>query len=332
MILVTGGAGYIGSHILHALADAGKSALALDNLIAGCAALVPKAVPLHVGDCSDTRLLAGILRENAVTSIIHCAGSISVVESVAAPTEYYRNNVTNALSVIEAALSCGVRSFVFSSTATVYGAPEAERLDEDLPLAPINPYAASKAMVERILADVAASSTMRVGILRYFNVAGADPQLRSGQVSRQATHLIKVACQAALDPPRAIKVTGSDFATPDGTGVRDYVHVSDLADAHVAALRALEEGEGFTLNVGYGRGASVTEVLDCVDRVVGRRIAREFLPRRPGDVARLVADSSRARAALGWQPKRDDLDLIVTDALAWERKLLSEPARFALAG
>jgi UDP-glucose 4-epimerase len=224
-----------------------------------------------------------------------------------------------------AATAAGVRHLLFSSTATVYGAIDAERLTEDLPVAPVSPYAASKAMVERVLADVAATRAANVAVLRYFNVAGADPAGRSGQVSKDATHLIKIAAQAVLGLRPSIAITGSDFATADGTGVRDYIHVSDLAAAHLAALDALvaRPAESLTLNVGYGRGASVLEVLDAVERVTGVHLNRVMAPRRAGDVARLVADVTAIKARLAWEPKHDDLDRIVADAVAWERALLA---------
>jgi UDP-glucose 4-epimerase len=328
MILVTGGAGYIGSHIVHALADRGTPVVVLDDMSNGCRALLPAGVELVRGNCGDSDLVRQTIHRTGVTAIIHCAGSISVVESVEDPGKYYRNNVANALTVAEAAIAEGVPRLLFSSTATVYGAPETERLGEDLPLAPVNPYAASKAMVERILTDIATAHPLAIGILRYFNVAGADPRLRTGQLSKQSTHLIKLAAEAVVSGSYRMQVTGSDFATPDGTGIRDYIHVADLAAAHVAALDRLAAGAPLVLNIGYGQGASVLEVLDTVDAVTGRPLIREMRPRRPGDVARLVADNSRALATLDWRPARPDLSDIVADAIAWERHIRSDPERY----
>jgi UDP-glucose 4-epimerase len=227
------------------------------------------------------------------------------------------------VALFAAAIAGGARHLLFSSTATVYGAVDVEQLSEDLPMAPVNPYAASKAMVERVLADVAATGAANVGVLRYFNVAGADPAGRSGQVSKASTHLIKIAAEAVIGKRDHVAVTGSDFATPDGTGIRDYIHISDLAAAHLATLDALaaDPAQSLTFNVGYGRGASVLEVLDAVDRVTGQPVPRVPAPRRPGDVARLVADVRRIRAHLGWQPQHEDLDQIVAHAIAWERQL-----------
>jgi UDP-glucose 4-epimerase len=248
---------------------------------------------------------------------------LSVAESVELPLAYYDVNVGRAVTLFAAAIAGGARRILFSSTATVYGATDAEHLCEDLPLAPVSPYAASKAMVERILADIAATGAATVGVLRYFNVAGADRAGRSGQVSRAATHLIKIAAEAAIGKRDHVLVTGNDFATPDGTGIRDYIHVSDLAAAHLVTLDALAANpeKSLTFNVGNGRGASVTEVLDAVDRVIGRPLHRIPAPRRAGDVARLVADNTRICADLGWQPAHGDLDVMVADAIAWENRL-----------
>lgn len=329
MILVTGGAGYIGSHIALALLDSGQQVVIYDNLSTGFAALVPPEARFEQGDCADRARLDAVLAAHRPAAIVHCAGYISVVESTTDPALYYRNNVANALTVIEAAVAAGVEVLLFSSTATVYGDTQAERLSEVLPMAPVNPYAASKAMLERMLLDIAAATPLKAGILRYFNVAGADPHGRSGQVSRRATHLIKLACQAALDPGRTMQVTGDDFDTADGTGIRDYIHIADLAAAHLAALDYLGRNPGpLALNIGYGHGASVLDVLDTVDAVVGHKVARTVAPRRPGDVARLVADNSKALAMLDWTPRFDDLTTIVAHALAWERHLLADPSRW----
>ncbi len=329
MILVTGGAGYIGSHIALALLDRGQDVVVYDNLSTGFAALVPPAARFEHGDCADRERLDAVLALHRPRAIVHCAGYISVVESTTNPALYYRNNVANALNVVEAAVAAGVESFLFSSTATVYGDASAQHLHEDLPIAPVNPYAASKALFERILLDIAAATPLKAGILRYFNVAGADPKGRSGQVSRRATHLIKLAAQAALIPGRTMQVTGTDFDTPDGTGIRDYIHITDLAAAHLAALDRLAVHPGpLILNIGYGHGASVLEVLDTLDKVHGQNVPLQTAPRRPGDVARLVADNSRALSLLDWRPAHDNLETIIADALAWERHLLASPSRW----
>lgn len=329
MILVTGGAGYIGSHIALALLDRGTRVLVLDNLSTGNRWLVPDGAVFAEGDCADTALVARLVADHGIAAVIHCAGVISVPESVAQPLAYYDINVGRAVALFGAAMAGGARHLLFSSTATVYGALDAERLSENLPMAPVNPYAASKVMVERVLADVAATGAANVGVLRYFNVAGADPAGRSGQVSKSATHLIKIAAEAAVGKRDHVLVTGNDFDTPDGTGVRDYIHITDLAAAHLATLDALiaAPDASLTFNVGYGHGASVLDVLDAVDRVSGQPLRRIAADRRPGDVARLVADTSRIRSQLGWQPALDDLDRIVADAIAWERSLLARLAK-----
>ena len=323
MILLTGGAGYIGSHIALALVDRGDPVVILDNLSTGNRRVVPPAAVFIEGDCADATLVAQLVRDHGVDAVIHCAGRISVPESVAEPLGYYDANVSRAVAFFAAALAGGARHLLFSSTATVYGAVDADSLSEDLAMDPVSPYAASKAMVERILADVAATGAANVGVLRYFNVAGADPAGRSGQISANATHLIKIAAEVVTGKRDHIAVTGTDFDTPDGTGIRDYIHVSDLAAAHLAAVAALRAAPAISLttNIGYGRGASVLEVLDAVDRVAGVTLRRVTAPRRAGDVARLVADVRRAKATLDWTPVHDDLDRIVADAIAWERRL-----------
>ncbi len=331
MILLTGGAGYIGSHIAWALRDAGWPVVVLDDLSTGCRALLPADLPVEVVNCGDRPALAAAFSRWPITSVVHCAGSIAVAQSMAQPADYYRNNVVHALNVAEATLAAGVDRFLFSSTATVYGAPTVEYLSEDAVLAPVNPYAASKAMVERVLTDMAAANGLRVGILRYFNVAGADPAGRSGQISRAPTHLIKLAVQAALDPSLCVPITGIDYDTPDGTGVRDYVHVSDLAAAHLLALDWLAANAGpLVANIGYGKGASVIEVLDALDEVMGSPVRRLPAARRPGDVARLVADNRRAKALLGWSPARDSLADIIGDALAWQARMAADPDKFRI--
>ena len=326
-VLVTGGAGYIGSHAVLALRAAGYAPVVLDDLSTGRRALVPQDVPLVSGDVGDGALVADTLRRHGCRAVLHFAGSIVVPESVAEPLAYYRNNTANSIALLRACLDVGIDAFIFSSTAAVYGETRAERLSEAVTPAPTNPYARSKLMTEWALADADRAHGLPHVVLRYFNVAGADPDGRAGQVSPVATHLIKRACMAALGELERIDVFGTDYDTPDGTGVRDYIHVSDLAEAHVAALRyLLDGGASTTCNCGYGRGYSVTEVLDVVDRIAGAPVARRVGPRRAGDVARLVADVARIRATMAWTPRHDNLDDIVATALAWERRLQSEPA------
>jgi len=326
-VLVTGGAGYIGSHAVLALVDAGWPVAVIDNLSTGFRFAVPDGVPLYEGDIEDAALLARIFAEQAMGAgrgaIMHFAGSIVVPESVADPLKYYHNNTAKSRALIAAAVAAGVPHFIFSSTAATYGMPDVSPVSEDTPQRPINPYGFSKLMTEHMLADVAAAHRLNYGVLRYFNVAGADPQARSGQSTAGATHLIKVAIEAALGQRESVSVFGTDYATRDGTGVRDYIHVSDLAAAHVLALEALiaEPGRSLTFNCGYGRGFSVLEVLDAVDRVAGGRLDRRIEGRRAGDPDSLIADPSRLRAALGWQPRHEDLDTIIAHALAWERRL-----------
>ncbi|WP_066557388.1 UDP-glucose 4-epimerase GalE [Croceicoccus bisphenolivorans] len=322
-VLVTGGAGYIGSHAVLALVDKGWPVAVIDNLSTGFEWAIPDGVTLYRGDIADTELLARIFAEQGTQAILHFAGSIIVPESVENPLKYYENNTAKSRTLMEAAVNAGVKHFIFSSTATVYGEPELKPLTEDDPLVPVNPYGMSKLMTERILADVSRAHPMNHCVLRYFNVAGADPRARSGQSTAGATHLIKVAVEAALGKRNHVAVFGSDYPTPDGTGVRDYIHVSDLADAHVHALEALMEQpeRSLTMNVGYGRGYSVLEVLDAVDKVVGQPVPRRAEPRRAGDVPSLVSDNSRIRATTQWQPRHADLEEIIGHALAWEKKL-----------
>lgn len=326
-VLVTGGAGYIGSHAVLALRDAGWPVAVIDNLTTGFRFAIPDGVPLYEGDIEDADLLARIFAEqgmgNGRGAIMHFAGSIVVPESVADPLKYYHNNTVKSRALIAAAVAAGVPHFIFSSTAAVYGIPEVAAVSEDTPQRPINPYGWSKLMTEQMLADVAAAHPMNYGVLRYFNVAGADPQARSGQSTAGATHLIKVAIEAALGKRESVSVFGTDYATPDGTGVRDYIHVSDLAAAHVLTLEALiaEPARSLTMNCGYGRGFSVTEVLDAVDRVTNRQLDRRLEPRRAGDPDSLISNPARLKATLGWEPANADLDTIIAHALAWERKL-----------
>ncbi len=322
-ILVTGGAGYIGSHAVLALRDAGRQVVVLDNLSTGFRSAVPDGVPLVEGDVADIAFVGRVLADHDIGAVMHFAGSIIVPESVADPLKYYRNNTAASRNLIEAVVTAGVRHMIFSSTATVYGAPDHPGLREDEPTNPINPYAMSKLMTERMLADTALALPLNYAVLRYFNVAGADPEGRSGQSTAGATHLIKVASEAVVGKRAHVSVFGTDYATTDGTGVRDYIHVTDLARAHVAALDKLVAApeQSLTLNVGYGRGASVLEVLDAVDRVAGVTLDRRIEPRRAGDTAILVAAVDAIHATLDWRPERDDLDTIVADALAWERQL-----------
>lgn len=322
-VLVTGGAGYIGSHAVLALRDAGWPVAVIDNLSTGFCFAVPDDVPLYEGDIEDADLLARIIAERRVAAIMHFAGSIVVPESVADPLKYYHNNTVKSRALIAAAVAGGVRHFIFSSTAAVYGIPEVAAVDEDTPQRPINPYGWSKLMTERMLADVATAHPINCGVLRYFNVAGADSQARSGQSTAGATHLIKVAIEAALGLREAVSVFGTDYATPDGTGVRDYIHVSDLAAAHVLTLEALmaDPGRSLTMNCGYGRGFSVSEVLDAVDRVTNRQLVRWIEGRRAGDPDSLISNPARIKQTLGWEPRHAELDTIIAHALAWERKL-----------
>ena len=322
-VLVTGGAGYIGSHAVLALTDAGWPVAVIDNLSTGFAFAVPEGVPFYEGDIADAGLLARIFAEQGTKAIMHFAGSVVVPESVAEPLRYYENNTVKSRALIEAAVRHGVKHFIFSSTATIYGMPETDSLSESDPKRPINPYGWSKLMTERMLADASAAHYLNHCSLRYFNVAGADPEARTGQSTAGATHLIKVACEAALGKRDHVAVYGQDYDTPDGTGLRDYIHVSDLAAAHVLALEELirAPGTSLTMNCGYGRGFSVLEVLDAVDRVTNAKIERRMEPRRPGDAHILVSDPSLLRRTLPWKPQHDDLETIIAHALQWERKL-----------
>jgi UDP-glucose 4-epimerase len=322
-VLVTGGAGYIGSHAVLALKDAGYCPVVIDNLSTGFRFAVPDDVPFYQADIADGALLARIFAEHGVAAIMHFAGSIIVPESVADPLKYYHNNTAKSRALIDAAVTAGVGHFIFSSTAATYGMPDVSPVNEDTPQRPINPYGWSKLMTEQMLADVAAAHPINYGVLRYFNVAGADPEARTGQSTAGATHLIKVALEAALGQRAEVGVFGTDYPTPDGTGVRDYIHVSDLAAAHVLVLEALmkDPARSVTFNCGYGRGFSVLEVLDAVDRVAGVQITRSYQPRRAGDPDSLISDPSRIKAGVPWQPRHGDLDVIIAHALAWERKL-----------
>ncbi|MFV3131427.1 UDP-glucose 4-epimerase GalE [Niveispirillum sp. KHB5.9] len=321
-VLVTGGAGYIGSHVVLALRAAGRPVVVLDDLSTGSRASVPADVPLVVGDAGDAGLVDRVLRAQAVGTVMHFAGSVIVPESVGDPLKYYRNNTLASHALIGASLAAGVRRFVFSSTAAVYGNPPTPMVTEETPTAPLSPYGWSKLMVERMLSDLsAAHPDFHHVCLRYFNVAGADPAGRAGQTTAGATHLIKVACEVVLGRRDRLTLFGTDYPTPDGTGLRDYIHVSDLADAHLLALEHLERGGGgMVLNCGYGRGYSVRDVIGALNRITGRSLPVEEAARRPGDPAELIADSTRLRRLLGWRPRFDDLDLIVRHALDWERR------------
>ncbi len=322
-VLVTGGAGYIGSHAVLALIEAGYRPVVIDNLSTGFRFAVPAGVPLYEGDIADEALLARIFAAEGIAAIMHFAGSIVVPESVADPLKYYHNNTAKSRALIAAAVAAGVGHIIFSSTAATYGIPDVRAVNEDTPQRPINPYGHSKLMTEQMLADVAAAHPLNYGVLRYFNVAGADPLARTGQSTAGATHLIKVALEAALGRRDAVSVFGTDYPTPDGTGVRDYIHVSDLAAAHVLVLEALmaDPARSLTFNCGYGRGFSVLEVLDAVDRVAGVALKRRMEPRRAGDPDSLISDPARLKAHVPWQPKYADLDVIIAHALAWERRL-----------
>jgi len=326
-ILVTGGAGYIGSHAVLALLDAGWAVSVIDNLVTGFRWAVDERARFHEGDIADGALVARIIAEDGIGAILHFAGSVVVPESVENPLKYYRNNTANSRALIESAVTAGVRHFIFSSTAATYGIPTEIPVREDMPTVPINPYGMSKLMTEAMLGDVAAAHPMNYCALRYFNVAGADPGGRAGQSTAGATHLIKVAVEAAQGRRAEVAVFGSDYATPDGTGVRDYIHVSDLADAHLHALDTLivSPADSHVMNCGYGRGFSVLEVLDSVDRISGGAITRRMEPRRAGDPDALIADNRRILATTAWRPKLADLDTIVAHALAWERGLGEKP-------
>ena len=321
-VLVTGGAGYIGSHMVLELLGQGESPVVLDNLTTGFASAVPEGVPLIVGDFGDEALVDQVVAAHGVTAIIHFAARIVVPESVADPLGYYLNNTAKARNLLASAVRNGVRHFIFSSTAAVYGNPRANPVTEDEPLAPVSPYGRSKLMVEWMLEDTANAHDFRYVVLRYFNVAGADPRGRTGQSTRDATHLIKVAVQAALGRRPGMEVFGTDYPTPDGTCLRDYIQVTDLARAHMDALRYLRAGKpSLTCNCGYERGYSVREVIDVVKRISGVDFPVALSGRRPGDPAAIVAANARARQMLGWKPEHDDLDAIVRQALNWERRL-----------
>ena len=321
-VLVTGGAGYIGSHMALELLGAGEAVVVLDNLSTGLAWAVPKSATLVVGDVGDQPLVQRVVESHGVTSIIHFAGSIVVPDSVADPLGYYLNNTVKSRALIEVAVKSGIHHFIFSSTAAVYGMTGDTPVTEDAPLAPMSPYGSSKRMTEIMLADTARAHDLRYVALRYFNVAGADPNGRSGQSTPRATHLVKVACETALGKRSRMQVFGTDYPTPDGTCLRDYIHVTDLTRAHLAALRHLQAGGvSDVLNCGYGRGYSVLEVIDAVKRAAGRSFDVRLGPRRPGDPAVVIAATERIRKLLEWVPLHDRLDAIVFQALRWEERL-----------
>ena len=322
-ILVTGGAGYIGSHMVLALTDAGEDVVVLDNLVTGFDWAVDHRAHLAEGNIGDIPFVSDLIAKHKISEIIHFAGSIVVPESVVDPLKYYANNTAASRNLLEAAVKGGVRHFIFSSTAAVYGMVGLDPVAETNPLAPMSPYGRSKLMTEWMLADIAAAHPITYGVLRYFNVAGADPRGRSGQSTPLATHLIKVACQAALGQRGKMDIFGTDYETPDGTGVRDYIHVSDLVAAHLLLLRHLRAGgDSNTMNCGYGRGYSVRQVIDTVKAVSGVDFRVDAGPRRAGDPAAIVARADKVREVLGWQPEHDDLNEIVGTALEWERHLM----------
>ena len=324
-VLVTGGAGYIGSQMVLALVEAGESVVVIDNLSTGFSTYLPEGVPLFIGDAGDENLVEGVIEQHNVDSIIHFAGSVVVPDSMRDPLGYYRNNTFTTRNLLNAAVKSGIGRFIFSSTAAVYGNPDQVPVPETAPTRPLSPYGFSKLMSEIMLHDVAEAHGMKYAVLRYFNVAGADPLARVGLAAAGATHLLKIAVEAATGQRAKIDVFGTDYPTPDGSCIRDFIHVSDLADAHRAALSYLRcGGNSATLNCGYGRGYSVLETIEAVRRISGRNFAVQYAARRPGDIVTMVADASRLRTLFDWTPRYDDLDTIATHALAWEEKLLSQ--------
>ncbi len=321
-ILVTGGAGYIGSHVVRQLEEAGRSVIVLDNLSTGFKAAVPHS-PLVVGDVGDRGLVSHLLSEYHIDAVIHFASHTVVPDSVSNPLKYYANNTCSTHSLLECCLTAGIKRFIFSSTAAVYGIPREPFASEETPTMPINPYGTSKLMSEWMLHDLGVASGLRYVILRYFNVAGCDAKGRLGQSTRNATLLMKLACEAAVGKRPFVAIFGTDYPTPDGTGVRDYIHVEDLADAHLKALNYLEvDGASTILNCGYGHGYSVREVLDAVQHISGRKLCIREERRRPGDPPMLVAVANRIREVLGWTPQFNDLGMIVKTSLAWEQHRL----------
>lgn len=321
-VLITGGAGYIGSHMVRCLLDAGETPLVVDNLVTGFDWLVPEGVPFIQADVGDVARMEQILKEHAVEAVIHFAGSVVLPESVSNPLKYYRNNTAVSRNVIEACVNAGVDKFIFSSTAAVYGDPDEVPVREDAPLRPQSPYGLSKLMTELMLKDVAAAHPFRYTALRYFNVAGADPQGRTGQATLNATNLIKIACETALGKRDHMTIFGSDYPTIDGTGVRDYIHVWDLVEAHrLALLRLRAGGSSVVMNCGYGKGSSVRQVIDAVQAASGATFDVRLGERRPGDMPEVLAANEVILRELNWQPKHQDLNVIVRHALDWESAL-----------
>ena len=324
-VLVTGGAGYIGSHTVLALAEAGEEVVVIDDLSTGFSAYLPEGVPLFIGDAGDENLLDCVTTQHKIESIIHFAGSVVVPESMRDPLGYYRNNFMTTRNLLNVAVKHGINRFIFSSSAAVYGNPDEIPVPEHAPTRPLSPYGSSKLMTEIMLHDVASAFEMQYVVLRYFNVAGADPQARIGPATTGATHLLKIAVEAATGKRAKIDVFGTDYPTPDGSCVRDFIHVSDLSQAHRATLAYLRGGgASTTLNCGYGRGYSVLETIDAVRRVSGRSFAIQYGPRRAGDIMTMIADTSRIRSLLDWKPQFDDIETIAAHALAWEEKLFRE--------
>lgn len=322
-ILVTGGAGYIGSHMVLSLCDAGEKVVVLDNLVTGFDWAIDRRAIFEPGDAGDVALVSRVIDKHGITEVIHFAGSIVVPESVTDPLKYYLNNTATSRNLIDAAIKGGVKQFIFSSTAAVYGMTGLDPVVETTPLNPMSPYGRSKLMTEWMLADVAAAHSMTYGVLRYFNVAGGDPSMRTGQSTPEASHLIKVACQTALGQRDKIDIFGTDFETPDGTGVRDYIHVTDLIAAHALLLAHLRSGgESTTINCAYGQGYSVRQVVEAVRAVSGVNFRADERPRRAGDPASVTATGQKARQLLGWVPQLNDLATIVATAFAWERHLM----------
>jgi UDP-glucose 4-epimerase len=319
-VLVTGGAGYIGSHVVLALRDHGRPCIVVDDLSTGARGLLPGDVEMVLGDFGDTGLIARLIARRKITSIVHLAASTSVPESIRQPLLYYANNTAKTCALLEVAIEHGVAEFVFSSTAAVYGTPQTQMVDENAPNNPQSPYGTSKLMVEMMLRDAGAAHGLRFCILRYFNVGGADPALRAGQLESGA--LIKLATQAALGRHPKFEIFGTDYGTPDGSCIRDFIHVTDLAAAHISALDYLEQGgASVTLNCGYGRGYSVLEIVTALKRISGRDFPVSVAPRRPGDIDAIVAANDRIRRTLAWSPQYDDVDVILRHALAWEQHL-----------